>query len=83
MSAIGPLCATAKMRPATRGEYGEYLVYCSYDRNDWRAFVVFPALNQVIGLSTLFLDIPPPGNFRKKEGQKKENQTAVQTDERG
>src|ERR1700674_3877711 len=54
MSTIGPLCTTAKMRPATRGEYGEYLVYCAYDRNDWRAFVVFPALNEVIGPTALF-----------------------------
>ena len=64
---IGALCTTAKMRPATRGEYGEYLVYCADEKNEWRAFVVFPALNQVIGPNDLLPDIPPPVKVEKSE----------------
>jgi hypothetical protein len=65
-SKIGSLCATAKMRPAMRGEFGEYLVYCAY-KNNWRAFVVFPALNEIISLADLIPDIPLPVTIEKKK----------------
>ena len=62
ISKIGPLCVTARMRPAFNktGEYGEYLVYCAPDGRHWHAFIVFPALNQVLGPEAPYPEIPPP-----------------------
>jgi hypothetical protein len=61
-SRLGQLCASTTMRPAFNrpGQYGEYLVYCTYDRSEWWAFLVFPGMNEIVGPNKIFSDIPPP-----------------------
>ncbi len=60
---LGQLCASAYMRPAFNkpGERGEYLVYCTYDKSEWWAFLVFAGMNEVVGPNNIFPEIPPPG----------------------
>lgn len=59
---LGQLCASTYMRPAFNrpGERGEYLVYCTFDKSGWWAFVVFPGINEIVGPNNIFPEIPPP-----------------------
>jgi hypothetical protein len=59
---FGQLCGSAYMRPAFNkpGERGEYLVYCTHDRSEWWAFLIFVGMNEVVGPNNIFPDIAPP-----------------------
>jgi hypothetical protein len=59
---LGQLCTSAYMRPAFNkpGERGEYLIYCTHDKSEWWAFVVFTGMNEIVGPNNIFKDIPPP-----------------------
>jgi hypothetical protein len=59
---FGQLCGSAYMRPAFNkpGERGEYLVYCTHDRSQWWAFLIFSGMNEVVGPNNIFPDIAPP-----------------------
>jgi hypothetical protein len=41
-------------------EFGEYLVYCTRDRENWTAWLLWPGSGKVQGPSRILDDLPPP-----------------------